>query len=273
LSPIEVGIAFLGVAVLWFLKQVFAAILGQQVKGTIPDYTARRARAAAEKLPPDLSAEYEDEWLAELTILSGKPLSALKYAYGLSRAAAEIAAVAGAPSSAGWFSDVSSRGRDLASSAMLLLLFAPLLLAIAGLSRLMDGHRPILSRRLEPGKDGKPFVRLRFTTVKRLPDGPFVRTRLGWFLIRFSLDELPALINVLRGDLSLIGPPAGYKALDPDSLFDLKVRPGLLSWQLLTVEGFITMPAGEARHRDEHRTLRWDIALIWNSMRALLRHE
>lgn len=81
----------LGVA-LWVLKQIVGPLIGQEVKGSIPDYTAGRARAAAQLLPPDLAAEYEEAWLAELNTVRDKPLSALRYAWGLRPAARRIAA-------------------------------------------------------------------------------------------------------------------------------------------------------------------------------------
>lgn len=78
-------------AVLWVLKQVFGPLIGQEAKGSIPDYTASKARSAARRLPPGLADEYEEIWLAELEALKDKPLSALKFARGLRRAGSRIA--------------------------------------------------------------------------------------------------------------------------------------------------------------------------------------
>jgi hypothetical protein len=90
LTLVEVVIG--GVA-LWLLKLLLGSLIGQQVKGSVPDYTASKARAAARLLPPDLAEEYEEDWLAELKgPLKDKPLSALKYALGLRLAARRIAA-------------------------------------------------------------------------------------------------------------------------------------------------------------------------------------
>jgi hypothetical protein len=87
--------AWLAIAggLLWLLKHLLGSLVSQQVKGSVPDYTASKARAAARLLPPDLAVEYEEEWLAELKgPLNNKPLSALKYALGLRLAARRIAA-------------------------------------------------------------------------------------------------------------------------------------------------------------------------------------
>ncbi len=68
-------------AVLWLAKQVVGMLISQQVKGSIPDYAARRARAAARLLPEEVAADYEQDWFAELGALDGKPLSAIRYAH------------------------------------------------------------------------------------------------------------------------------------------------------------------------------------------------
>lgn len=86
------GLAIGGCA-LWLLKHLLGSLISQQMKGSVPDYTASKARAAARLLPPDLAEEYEEDWLAELQgPLKDKPLSALKYALGLRLAARRIAA-------------------------------------------------------------------------------------------------------------------------------------------------------------------------------------
>jgi hypothetical protein len=86
-----------GGILLWLLKQVLGPLIGQQAKGSIPDYTADKARKAARLLPPDLAEEYEQAWVAELKGpgLKDRPLSALKFALGLRHAARGIRVKAG----------------------------------------------------------------------------------------------------------------------------------------------------------------------------------
>jgi ABC-type multidrug transport system fused ATPase/permease subunit len=81
-----------GGILLWLLKQVLGPLIGQQAKGSIPGYTADKARKAARLLPSYLAEEYEQTWLAELKgpSLNDKPLSALKFALGLRHAARGI---------------------------------------------------------------------------------------------------------------------------------------------------------------------------------------
>jgi hypothetical protein len=80
--------------ILWLAKQMVGPLIGQQMKGSVPDYTAGMARAAAKLLPPELAEKYEQDWLAELHALASKPFSAIRYALGLRRAAHRIASQA-----------------------------------------------------------------------------------------------------------------------------------------------------------------------------------
>ena len=155
----------------------------------------------------------------------------------------------------------AKRAMDLVGALLGLLLLAPVMLAIALLIRL-DSPGPFLFRQLRRGYRGRPFWVLKFRTMvvdaeQRLDDlekdnesaggvlftlrnDPRV-TPLGRFLRRSSLDELPQLINVLRGEMSLVGPrPLQFR--DSDKLqsmdFDgytqrLRVMPGLTGpWQV-----------------------------------------
>lgn len=87
-----VGLTLLGLGLLWIAKQALGSLIGQQIKGSVPDYTAKEAVRAAGRLPAELTEEYEAVWLAELAALEGKPISALRYACGLRRAARRIIA-------------------------------------------------------------------------------------------------------------------------------------------------------------------------------------
>jgi sugar transferase EpsL len=101
---------------------------------------------------------------------------------------------------------------DLAGATFGLLIGAVPMAAVAGLIRYQMGS-PVLYLSARPGLHGKPFVPLKFRTMdnridsngKLLPDKERV-TRLGRFLRRTSLDELPQLVNVLKGEMSLVGP-------------------------------------------------------------------
>jgi len=129
---------------------------------------------------------------------------------------------------------------DLLAAAMALLLLAPLLLLLALLVRL-DSPGPVLFRQQRVGRGGKPFWILKFRTMvveaerlggyATLSGDPRI-TRVGRWLRRSSLDELPQLVNVVRGDMSLVGPrpdvPAQQCLYAPrDWQLRCSVRPGI----------------------------------------------
>ncbi len=121
-----------------------------------------------------------------------------------------------------------------------LLATLPILLGIAGLIRLTMGS-PVLFRQQRPGLHGKTFYLNKFRTMRHLRPGEdaaktdAVRiTRLGRLLRATSLDELPTLLNVLNGDMSLVGPrPLLMQYLDrytPEQARRHEVKPGITGW-------------------------------------------
>jgi sugar transferase EpsL len=129
---------------------------------------------------------------------------------------------------------------DLCSVIIGLLLLWPLLLLLALLVRIRLGS-PVLFRQQRPGLNGEPFHIQKFRTMtdarddngELLPDAERL-TPFGGFLRRFSLDELPQLFNVLRGDMSLVGPRAllmEYLPLyTPEQARRHDVKPGITGW-------------------------------------------
>jgi len=126
----------------------------------------------------------------------------------------------------------------LASAAIVFL--SPMMLAIAVLVRLLLG-KPVLFRQRRPGLHGVPFTFLKFRTMTEARDpGGNLRadaerlTRFGGFLRSLSLDELPELFNVIRGDMSLVGPrPLLMQYLELYSAGQARrheVRPGITGW-------------------------------------------
>lgn len=130
--------------------------------------------------------------------------------------------------------DVVKRVVDIAVSAAGLVVTAPLQLGVAALIRLRMGS-PVLFRQRRPGKDGEIFELVKFRTMlnptaDRTSDEDRL-TRLGRILRSTSLDELPTLFNVLKGDMSLVGPrPLLVEYLDhytPEQARRHEVRPGV----------------------------------------------
>jgi sugar transferase EpsL len=129
---------------------------------------------------------------------------------------------------------------DLALSCLLLVFLSPLLLAVALLVRLFLGT-PILFRQDRPGLGTKIFTCLKFRTMtdardskgELLPDSQRL-TVLGRFLRSVSIDELPELINVIRGEMSLVGPrpllPQYLERYTAEQMRRHEVKPGITGW-------------------------------------------
>jgi sugar transferase EpsL len=134
----------------------------------------------------------------------------------------------------------SKRLLDLLICLLALTIAAPVILLTTLAVRCFLGT-PILFRQQRPGYKGRPFTILKFRTMttatdstgKQLPDDSRL-TRLGRFLRSLSLDELPELVNILRGDMSFIGPrPLLMEYLDrysPEQMRRHDVYPGLTGW-------------------------------------------
>jgi exopolysaccharide biosynthesis polyprenyl glycosylphosphotransferase len=181
--------------------------------------------------------------------------------------------------------------------AMLMLTFAmPLLVALAAAVR-VDSPGPVLFRQVRVGKDGREFVMFKFRTMHtdaearlaelrhlnevdgvlfKLRDDPRV-TRVGRILRKFSLDELPQLLNVLTGSMSLVGPrpplPEEVAAYADDVRRRLAVRPGMTGlWQ---VSGRSDLPWEEAVRLDlryvENWSLSLDLVILLRTMSAVAR--
>jgi sugar transferase EpsL len=185
---------------------------------------------------------------------------------------------------AGIYRRCCKRPLDLIIALLLLTLLAPLLLLLALLVA-RDVGRPILFRQRRPGLGGRPFMILKFRTMaerrddrgRLLPDAQRL-TRLGAWLRRTQLDKLPELINVLRGEMSLIGPrPLLLPQFEPRSLEQLqrhRVRPGISGWTEvagITRDGWVARFNHDARYVAEC-SLRLDLQIAWRSLRHVL-HE
>ena len=132
------------------------------------------------------------------------------------------------------------RTLDMVASCIALALLAPILAAVAIMVRRRMGS-PVLFRQVRPGLDGKPFEMIKFRTMRDSvgPDGQPLSdaerlTNFGGFLRSTSLDELPELWNVLKGEMSLVGPrPLLMEYLplySPEQARRHEVRPGVTGW-------------------------------------------
>lgn len=147
---------------------------------------------------------------------------------------------------------LAKRLMDIAISSVMLVLLLPLLALIALLVKL-ESRGPVLYRQERAGKDGQPFGLLKFRSM--VVDAEHMGlsyevarnderiTRVGRVLREWGLDELPQLVNVLRGEMSLVGPraarPEQVELFTPLERHRLKMKPGVTGWALVNGRNLI----------------------------------
>jgi lipopolysaccharide/colanic/teichoic acid biosynthesis glycosyltransferase len=177
---------------------------------------------------------------------------------------------------------------DILVSAAALLVASPVLALAALLVRVETRGHPIYRQR-RTGLDGHEFDVLKLRTMVSgaefigaglaVDAGDARITKVGAVLRRTSIDELPNLVNVLRGEMSLIGPrptlPRQVAEYTPRQLGRLQVKPGLTGWA--QVNGRATLPWSERIELDlwyiQHRSLRLDLQILVRTVRMLVRGE
>ncbi|MGH9112394.1 MAG: sugar transferase [Acidimicrobiales bacterium] len=179
----------------------------------------------------------------------------------------------------------TSRVLDVVVAAPLLVLASPVIAAIAALIRLRMGS-PVLFRQARAGFDGETFEVVKFRTMRTPapgddgPDSDAERlTRLGRLLRSTSLDELPTLVNVVRGQMSLVGPrPLPVRYLPRYSAEHARrheVRPGITGWA--QAHGRNALSWDDQLDMDvwyvDHRSLRLDLRILVDTAASVVRRE
>jgi exopolysaccharide biosynthesis polyprenyl glycosylphosphotransferase len=251
----------------------------------------------------EMSAEAAER-LIEQCKLAGLGLTFLPRHFGLLGPGIELNRLAELPVLDFRFSDpplstiAMKRAMDVVVAGVAFALLSPLFLAIS-LLILLDSGRPVLFRQRRAGKDGKPFTMLKFRTmvadaeerlaefvdlekleepVFKIQDDPRV-TRVGRFLRRTSLDELPQLINVLQGSMSVVGPRPEEEAVvalyDERQRIRLAVKPGLTGPMQVYGRGDLTFEERLALERDylDNLSITGDLAILVRTPRAMIRGE
>lgn len=174
---------------------------------------------------------------------------------------------------------------DILGATVGLLLLCPVLLIVSIKIRLEMGS-PVLFRQMRPGLHGKPFQMIKFRTMRDavdqqgqvLPDAERL-TKLGRFLRSSSLDELPELWNVLKGEMSLVGPrPLLMEYLplySPEQARRHEVRPGVTGWAQVNGRNAISWDekfAFDVWYVDNH-SLWLDLKILWLTICKVIKQE
>lgn len=174
---------------------------------------------------------------------------------------------------------------DILGAGIGLLLLFPVMIIVSLMIRRQMGS-PVFFRQPRPGHDGKPFQMIKFRTMRDavdangnpLPDAERL-TSLGRFLRSSSLDELPELWNVLKGDMSLVGPrPLLMEYLPlfaPEQARRHDVRPGITGWAQINGRNAISWDEKFALDvwYIDNRSLLLDLKIIWLTIRQVIRRE
>jgi lipopolysaccharide/colanic/teichoic acid biosynthesis glycosyltransferase len=177
------------------------------------------------------------------------------------------------------------RAIDIAVSSLALLVSAPVL-ALAALAIRLESRGPVIYSQRRAGLDGRTFDVIKLRTMvdgaEHIGAGLAIDandpriTRVGAFLRRTSLDELPNLLNVLRGEMSMIGPrptlPAQVEQYTPRQRGRLQIKPGITGWA--QVNGRASLPWDERIELDlyyiDHRSLSLDMRILWRTVAMVL---
>jgi lipopolysaccharide/colanic/teichoic acid biosynthesis glycosyltransferase len=195
----------------------------------------------------------------------------------------------------GWFYNVLSRTLDIVASLIAIIIFSPIMLIVC-IAIKLDSKGPILFRQLRSGLYNEPFMIYKFRSMRPKADaekkqlmsmnemdGPVFKmtkdpriTKVGKFIRDWSLDELPQLFNILKGDMAVVGPrplPVEEVAqLDEHQMKRQSVRPGLTCiWQ---ISGRSDIPFEEWIQLDliyiKNRSILMDIEIILRTFGAVL---
>ena len=177
------------------------------------------------------------------------------------------------------------RALDILGAAIGLIVFSPILIVVSLMIRREMGS-PLLFRQKRPGRHGKPFQMVKFRTMRDgigsdgrpLPDAERL-TKLGRFLRTSSIDELPELWNVLKGDMSLIGPrPLLMEYLplySPEQARRHDVRPGVTGWAQVNGRNAISWTEKFALDvwYVDNRSIWLDLKIIWLTIRKVIKRD
>jgi lipopolysaccharide/colanic/teichoic acid biosynthesis glycosyltransferase len=260
----------------WVVVAVVAAVLQLVVAeafGWLPRIAQHLIRRAVRRLPSEHRERYAEEWLADLDELPVKGVSSVLFA---------LHVVVRTPSMRRALTGTDARRRfrrafEIAYASGMMLVIAPVLALIAvAITVGARSQRPLptVYRALRVGHNGQSFASLRFRTFSVDHDGTPHPTAVGMIVRRSNLNELPLFLNVLFGDMALVGPPP-LRPRDPVPVAYAALtypKPGMVCWTSLALAGWLSIE--RARERDLAHNARWtvrgEILLMLAAARAVL---
>ncbi len=228
-------------------------------------------RLAVAALPAEYRKRYDEEWENGLDEVPGELLKLL-YSLGLLQAATGMRRAASTTTATSLTnSALLKRFLDVMFSGIMLVWVAPVMLLIAiAIKATSRGPVVYISERM--GRGGRSFKCMKFRSLAHPAGGTFSVTQVGRFLRKHHLDELPQLVNVLVGDMSLVGPPPKI----PGKICESRAKdshassfaPGLTGpWQLTYLQdpSLIDTTAIDEWYK-EHSSMWIDLKIIWQTI-------
>jgi lipopolysaccharide/colanic/teichoic acid biosynthesis glycosyltransferase len=251
------------VAVGLFLLGVLATALSQQLtdefKAWIPCIVRNAIRKAVARLPEDQKDRFAEEWGGHVNEVPGQ-IGKIYVALGFLSAARKMAAIHNSSYEQHAVNEIRVRLTDLAFSVICIFLLAPLFLIVALWMR-MSGS--VFQTDTRVGLNGRLFQRFRFNR----------RGRLGRFLDATALFEVPMMINLLRGDMSIIGPrsdePAFAESMTriiPRYRERTRVKPGFTGWATVNRASNLHDELALDLFYIENRNLKLTLLILWRTL-------
>lgn len=285
-------LVYIMLGIVTLLGSILAKVLADDLKTFVPRFCERLIVKSSKKLHPDYADDFQEEWLAHLAErpeLTGKLLHAGSlYLWGATNVGTTVGFAV--PRKVGLTFDFVKRTFDI----VMCILLAPVLLVTAFVLVLVNPFKnrgPLFFVQTRMGKNCKPFRTIKFrsmicaTGIVRDVDDPLEIdriTKIGNFLRRSRLDEIPQIINVLNGDMSIVGPRPDYIVHAEEYIEGLSgykerhaVRPG--------ISGYAQTEIGYIESREaikdkveadlyyiKNRSLRLEMWILWRTALTVL---
>jgi lipopolysaccharide/colanic/teichoic acid biosynthesis glycosyltransferase len=298
MSAMWATVLMTGVILCALALAVAHSLVAQEIRAWLPHLARHLVRGAARRLPADSRARYEAEWLAELAAWDDRAISALARAVHIRWKTKAIRESLG---EAGIRGERAKRMLDLSVALAMLVVLVPNLIVVAVAIKL-ESRGPVFFRQPRAGRGGRSFSLIKFRSMyidaparwqelldssehseqlELLFSGDPRVTRVGALIRRLSLDGVPQLLNVVKGDMSLVGPsplhPSEREEVSgrEDESMPTDLRPGLTGpWQIdYFVRGHHSFRrrAGLETEYARQRSLLSDLRILARTVPSVLR--